>query len=36
MGERVPAGRVVAKTLRASGITHVFCLQGGHVDPILF
>jgi len=36
MGERVPVGRVVAKTLRASGISHVFCLQGGHVDPILF
>ncbi len=36
MGERVQAGRVVAKTLRASGISHVFCLQGGHIDPILF
>jgi acetolactate synthase-1/2/3 large subunit len=36
MGERVQAGRVVAKTLRASGVSHVFCLQGGHIDPILF
>ncbi|HWS48255.1 MAG TPA: thiamine pyrophosphate-binding protein [Acidimicrobiia bacterium] len=36
MSERVQAGRVVAQTLRASGVTHVFCLQGGHVDPILF
>jgi acetolactate synthase-1/2/3 large subunit len=36
MNDRVQAGRVVAKTLRASGVSHVFCLQGGHVDPILF
>jgi acetolactate synthase-1/2/3 large subunit len=36
MSEQVQAGRLVAKTLRASGVSHVFCLQGGHVDPILF
>jgi acetolactate synthase-1/2/3 large subunit len=36
MNDRVQAGAVVAKTLRASGVSHVFCLQGGHVDPILF
>ncbi len=36
MSERLQAGRVVAKTLRASGVTHIFCLQGGHIDPLLF
>lgn len=36
MTDQIDGGRLVARTLAASGVTHLFCLQGGHIDPILF
>ena len=29
-------GEVIAKVLASSGVRNLFCLQGGHIDPILF
>lgn len=36
MTERIDAGRLVGKVLAGSGVTTVFTLQGGHIDPLLY
>ncbi len=36
MYDRHDAGRLVGRTLAASGVDHLFCLHGGHIDPILY
>ncbi|MCC7078022.1 MAG: thiamine pyrophosphate-binding protein [Acidimicrobiia bacterium] len=36
MYERHDGGRLVAKTLAASGVENLFCLQGGHIDSLLY
>jgi len=36
MYDRHDGGRLVAKTLAAAGVSNLFTLQGGHIDPILF
>lgn len=36
MYERHDGGRLVAKTLAASGVRNLFCLQGGHIDSLLY
>lgn len=36
MYERHDGGRLVARTLAASGVENLFCLQGGHIDSLLF
>jgi acetolactate synthase-1/2/3 large subunit len=36
MGDPIHGGRVIARVLSASGVRHLFCLQGGHIDPILY
>ncbi len=36
MYDRHDGGRLVAKTLAASGVQNLFCLHGGHIDSILY
>ncbi|MFN8104341.1 MAG: thiamine pyrophosphate-binding protein [Acidimicrobiia bacterium] len=36
MYDRHDGGRLVAKTLAAAGVRHLFCLQGGHIDSLLY
>lgn len=36
MFDRHDGGRLVAKTLAAAGVRHLFCLQGGHIDSLLY
>lgn len=36
MYDRHDGGRLVAKTLSAAGVRHLFCLQGGHIDSLLY
>jgi acetolactate synthase-1/2/3 large subunit len=36
MYDKLDAGRMVARTLAASGVDHLFCLQGGHIDSLLY
>jgi acetolactate synthase-1/2/3 large subunit len=36
MYDKHDAGRLVARTLAASGVDHLFCLQGGHIDSLLY
>lgn len=36
MYERYDAGRLAARALADSGVDHLFCLHGGHIDPILY
>lgn len=36
MYDRFDAGRLIAQTLSGSGVETLFCLHGGHIDPILY
>lgn len=36
MYDRFDGGRLVGQTLSASGVDTLFCLHGGHIDPILY
>lgn len=36
MYDKHDGGRLVAKTLAASGVQNLFCLHGGHIDSLLY
>lgn len=36
MYKRIDGGRLIGRTLAQAGTTHLFCLHGGHIDPILY
>ncbi len=36
MYDKHDGGRLIAKTLAASGVENLFCLQGGHIDSLLY
>jgi acetolactate synthase-1/2/3 large subunit len=36
VADPINGGRVIARVLAASGVRNLFCLQGGHIDPILY
>lgn len=36
MYDKHDGGRLVARTLAASGVQNLFCLQGGHIDSLLY
>ncbi|MCZ7630894.1 MAG: thiamine pyrophosphate-binding protein [Microthrixaceae bacterium] len=36
MYDKHDGGRLVARTLAASGVKNLFCLQGGHIDSLLY
>lgn len=36
MYDKHDGGRLVARTLAASGVENLFCLQGGHIDSLLY
>lgn len=36
MYDKNDGGRLIARTLAASGVENLFCLQGGHIDSLLY
>lgn len=36
MYDRFDGGRLIGQTLATSGVETIFCLHGGHIDPILY